>query len=115
MNRLETMTPAGIGPPPRPQELPTPPRFNGNCDDLFSWKTSINIKLIGDASQFTDDQYRLSYVFNLLEGRARNQIQGYVRNNRIDLTDVPALFVILDRVFRDPDPIGTATRTLHAL
>ena len=96
IHRLETMTPAGIGPPPRPQELPAPPRFNGNRDDLLSWKTSVNVKLTGDASRFTNDQHCLSYIFNLLDGRARNQIQGYVRNNRIDLMDVPALFIILD-------------------
>ena len=36
MNCLETMTPAEIGLPSRPQELSAPLRFNGNHDDLLS-------------------------------------------------------------------------------
>jgi hypothetical protein len=97
------------------QDLPAPPRFNGDRSRLKAWKNSVNIKLNGDAAKFPDAQHRLAYIFGLLEGKAADQIQPYVLPTGINLTDVPALLNILDRAFGDPDPVGTATRAFRAL
>jgi hypothetical protein len=100
---------------PKTQDLPAPPRFNGERSRLKAWKNSVNIKLNGDAAKFPDAQHRLAYIFGLLEGRAADQIQPYVLPTGINLTDVPAMLAILDRAFGDPDPVGTATRAFRAL
>jgi hypothetical protein len=100
---------------PKTQDLPAPPRFNGERSRLKAWKNSVNIKLNGDAAKFPDAQHRLAYIFGLLEGKAADQIQPYVLPTGINLTDVPAMLAILDRAFGDPDPIGTATRAFRAL
>ena len=95
MTWLEATTPTETS-RPRPWELPAPPKFNRTYEDLLLWKTLVNIKMTDDASQFTDNQHRLSHVFNLLEGKARNQIQDHVPNNQIDLVGISTLFAILD-------------------
>ena len=75
----------------------------------------MNIKLNGNAAKFPEAQHRLAYVFGLLEGKAADQIQPYVLPTGINLTDMPALLNVLDRVFGDPDPVGTATRAFRVL
>jgi len=42
-----------------------------------------------------------------------DQIQPYVFTTGINLPDTAALLAILDPAFGDPDPSGTATRTLR--
>jgi len=112
---LATMAPTEAPTHPKTQDLPAPPKFNGDRTRLKAWKNSVNIKLNGDAAKFPSPQHQLAYVFGLLEGKASDQIQPYVLGTGINLTDIPALFAVLDRAFGDPDPVGSATRALRAL
>jgi hypothetical protein len=102
-------------PRPKPQELPAPPRYNGDRARLKAWKNSVNIKLTGDTAKFPDENHKLAYVYGLLEGKAMDQIQPYVLATGINLPNIAALLAILDRAFGDPDPAGTATRALRSL
>jgi hypothetical protein len=102
-------------PRPKPQDLPAPPKYNGDRARLKAWKNSVNIKLTGDAAKFPDENHKLAYVYGLLEGKAMDQIQPYVLATGINLPDIAALLAILDRAFGDPDPSGTATRALRLL
>jgi hypothetical protein len=104
-----------VDPRPKPQDLPPPPKYNGDRARLKAWKNSVNIKLTGDAAKFPDENHKLAHVYGLLEGKAMDQIQPYVLATGIDLPDIAALLAILDRAFGDPDPSGTATRALRAL
>jgi hypothetical protein len=102
-------------PRPKPQELPAPPKYNGDRARLKAWKNSVNIKLTGDTAKFPDENHKLAYVYGLLEGKAMDQIQPYVLATGINLPNIAALLAILDRAFGDPDPAGTATRALRSL
>ena len=61
-------------PRPRLQELPPPPKYNGDHTSLKAWKIPVNIKLTGDTAKFPDDNHKLAYVYGLLEGKAMDQI-----------------------------------------
>lgn len=116
LNRVVLDTPENsLTRPAKTQELPTPPKFKGERSQLKAWKNSINIKLTGDAAKFPNNQHRLAYVYGLLDGEAKSQIEPYVLPTGINLADVAALTAILDRAFGDPDPVGTATRALRVL
>ena len=112
---LTNLGPGGPHPSTKTQDLAAPPKFNGDRSHLKAWKNSVNIKINGDAAKFPTTQHRLAYIFGLLEGKAVDQIQPYVLPTGINLTDVPAMLVILDWAFDDPDPVGTATRAFRAL
>lgn len=71
--------------------------------------------MTGDAAKFPNDQHRLAYVYGLLDGEAKSQIEPYVLPDRINLANIAALTTILDCTFGDPDPVGTATRALRDL
>jgi hypothetical protein len=73
------------------------------------------MKLGGNASCFLDSQHRLWYIFELLVGQAFTQVKAYNTDEGINLADVPALIMVLEMVFRDPDGVAIVERKLKIL
>jgi phosphomannomutase len=73
------------------------------------------MKLASDASHFPNLQPQLRYTFGLLVGQAFMQVEAYITDEGINLADVPALIMILEIAFRDPDHVATAERKLEML
>jgi hypothetical protein len=102
-------------PTPKPIELPHPPAFSGDHEELLNVISKVRSKLAGESSWYTDDQHKLRYVYGFLKGNAQNQIQPYILPNKIKLDNVEALISILEAAFGDPDQVGTASAELDKL
>ena len=71
LNRaLAAITPSDPASRTKTQELPAPPKYNGDRARLKGWKNSVSIKLNGDAAKFPDEQHKMSYVYVLLARKA---------------------------------------------
>jgi hypothetical protein len=66
------------------------------------------MKLAGDASSFPNPKQQLHYTSGLLVGQAFTQVIVYIMGEGIKLADVPALIMVLEMAFRDPDLVVTA-------
>ena len=55
---LTNLAPAAAHSTMKTQDLYAPPKFNGDRSRLKAWKSSVNIKLNGDAAKFPDAQHR---------------------------------------------------------
>ena len=106
---------APTAPRQKPANISDPPKFSRKREDLEGLKNMINVKLTGNAEQFPSDQHCLGYVYGQLEGNALAQVQAYITETGITLTNVVALLEILQTAFGDPDVQGTATRELRKL
>lgn len=73
------------------------------------------LKAHGDFSWFTDDQYKLCYVYGFLMGNVEKQIQLYVLADRINYKNVEAFVTILKAACRDPDQVGITSAKLDKL
>jgi hypothetical protein len=73
------------------------------------------MKLAGNASCFPNSQHQLRYTFGVQVGRAFVQVKAYITDEGTNLTDVPALIIVLETAFRDPDHGVTAERKLEIL
>jgi hypothetical protein len=96
-------------------ELPHPPKYSGDRKELPNFISKVRSKLAGENGRFSDDQYKLRYVYGYLQGNAQNQIQPYIQTDKISLDDVEALIKILEATFRDPDEVGMASGELDHL
>ena len=61
---------------------------------------------------FLDEQSRLRLAINCLAGEAMDQVQQYVKADRVDLENVEALIDILDEAFGNPNRIAEAEAKL---
>jgi hypothetical protein len=73
------------------------------------------MKLAGDASCFSNPQHQLCYTFELLMGLAFTQVETYILDSDVNLTDIPVLITILETAFGDPDSIAIVERKLEVL
>jgi hypothetical protein len=73
------------------------------------------LKLAGEKGHFSDNQYKLCYIYGYLKGNAQNQIQPYIQIDNISLEDIEALIKILEATFGNPDEVRTASAELDHL
>src|SRR5437763_11809578 len=60
-------------------------------------------------------QVKLYYAFNALSEPAAAQVLPYVRDNRVDLTDLAALIRILENAFGNPNRVRDAENKLFSI
>ena len=108
---------ANAQPAPLPASFPVPDPecYDGNRDKLPLFKSHLLMKLQGDDARFPTEQHKLRYTVGLLQGNAFAQIQPYILETTIDLTNVTALLHVLEATFGYPDRTGTAERKLETL
>ncbi len=99
----------------RPATVPLPDAFEGDLTAYLDFKTKLNNKFRADAPTFRNEQHCLSVAVSLLKKGAADIMRPYLREDRIDLTDITEFWEVLDRAFDDPDRKGTAERNLRAL
>jgi hypothetical protein len=95
--------------------LPHPPEYSGDRKELPNFISKVHSKLAGDNSHFSDDQYKLRYIYGYLKGNMQNQIQPYIQTDNISLEDVEALIKILEATFGDPNEVRMASGELDYL
>src|SRR5919205_715847 len=92
-------------------KLPKPEPFSGDREKLRTFLGQLRIQ----CATITDPQASLRYAFSLLRGVAAAQILPYVKNDRIELTDLAALVTILENAFGNPNRQREAERKLITL
>jgi hypothetical protein len=96
-------------------KLPLPTTFSGDCKDLPNPASNIHCKLHREDSHFTENQYKMHYIYGYLKGNAQNWIQSEIHPNKIQLNDVGSLSSILQGAFSDPNKLGTTYTILNYL
>jgi hypothetical protein len=99
----------------QPASIPDQEKFDGSRDKLQLFVSHLCMKLADNASLFPNLQHQLQYTFRLLVGQAFAQVEAYITNEGINLTDVLALITVLKTAFRNPDYVAVAERKLEAL
>ena len=80
----------------KPRDLLALPKYKGDRVRLKAWKNSVNIKLTSDIANIPNTKNKLAYLYNLLEGKAMDQIQPYILAAGIDLSNIATLLTIRD-------------------
>jgi hypothetical protein len=96
-------------------ELPHPPEYSGDRKELPNIISKVHLKSAGENRCFSNDQYKLCYIYGYLKGNAQNKIQPYVQTNKISLDDIKALIKILEAAFSNPDEVRMASGELDYL
>jgi hypothetical protein len=86
-------------------KLPYPADYSGVRKEVPHFTSKVHLKLVGENSHFSDNQYKLCYIYGYLKGNTQNQIEPYIQTNKISLEDVEALIKILEATFGDPDEV----------
>ena len=68
-----------------------------------------------DKIPFPNELSRLRLVINCLAGEAMDQVQQYVKADRVDLENVEALIEILEEAFGNPNRVAEAEAKLYSL
>jgi hypothetical protein len=55
-------------------ELPYPPKYSGDRKELPNCITKVHLKLIGENSQFSNNQHILYYIYSYWKGNSQKQI-----------------------------------------
>ena len=92
-----------------------PAPFSGNRADLQRFKFALGLSL-ASSERFSDDQHRLRYCFQLLQGEAFQVMMPFLAaNGRISLDSSEAFLKELTRIFGDSNEVITASRELERL
>ena len=89
-------------------KIPFPDKFDGTRSKLQAFTTQLQLKVVS----FPDEQSKLRLAINCLTGEAMDQVQQYVKADRIDLENVEALIDILEEAFGNPNCIAEAEAKL---
>ena len=92
-------------------KIPFPDKFDGTRLKLRPFTTQLQLKVVS----FPDEQSRLHLAINCLAGEAMDQLQQYVKADRIDLENVEALIDILEEAFGNPNCVAEAEAKLCSL
>ena len=60
------------------QKLPDPPKFNRTRSELRTWTHQLDVKINGNIERFPDDNIKISYTYELLEGKALKWAEQYI-------------------------------------
>jgi hypothetical protein len=82
---------------------------------LQAFVSHLHMKLAGNTSRFLKPQHQLQYSFGLLMGQGFAQVEAYITDKGINLTDVPVLITVFEMVFEDLDRVTRAEQKLEAL
>ena len=88
-----------------------PDKFDGTQSKLRAFTTQLRLKVVS----FPDEQSRLRLTINCLAGEAMDQVQQYVKADRVDLKNVEALIDILEEAFGNPNRVAEAEAKLCSL
>ena len=92
-------------------KIPFPDKFDGTQSKLRAFTTQLRLKVV----LFPDEQSRLRLAINCLAREAMDQVQQYVKADRIDLENVEALIDILEEAFGNPNRVAEAEAKLCSL
>ena len=92
-------------------KIPFPDKFDGTRSKLRAFTTQLRLKVVS----FPDEQSRLRLAINCLAGEAMDQVQQYVKADRVDLVNVEALIDILEEAFGNPNRVAEAEAKLCSL
>ncbi len=119
VNRLA----ASVPPTPAPAstaarhliKIAEPAPFAGRRDALRQFRNQVTLAL-ADHHRFADDQHRLRYVFQLLQGEALAVMEQHLQpDGHIAFATAQDLLAELTRVFGDSNEKATAARDLERL
>jgi len=97
---------------PRQQnKIPNPERFDGTRTKLKPFITQLRLK----AATYSDEQSKLRLAVNCLTGEALDQLQPYVRDDRIALETLAELITVLDIAFGNPNRVAEAEAKLYSI
>ena len=85
--------------------------YLGSRDELRTFLTKLRTR----CSTILDVQAKLRYVFNVLSDPTAAQILPYVRDDQIELADLPALIAILKNAFGNPNRVRDAENKLFTI
>ena len=88
-----------------------PDKFDGTWSKLRAFTTQLRLKVV----LFPDEQSRLRLAINCLAGEAMDQVQQYVKADRVDLENVEALIDMLEESFGNPNRVAEAEAKLCSL
>ena len=92
-------------------KIPFRDKFDGTRSKLRAFTTQLQLKVVS----FPDEQSRLRLAINCLAGEAMDQVQQYIKADRIDLENVEALIDILEEAFGNPNHVAEAEAKLCSL
>ena len=92
-------------------KIPFPDKFNGTRSKLRAFTTQLRLKVVS----FPDEQSRLRLAINCLAGEAMDQVQQYVKADRVDLDNVEVLIDILEEAFGNPNRMAEVEAKLCSL
>ena len=108
LNRLtRTVTPATAP----AEKLPKPEPFTGERDKLRPFLAQLRLQ----TATRPDVQSRLRYAISLLRGDALNQVLPYIRDERVELSDLAALITILENAFGNPNHVKDSEYKLNTI
>ena len=85
--------------------------YFGNKEELRTFLAKLRTR----CATMPDNQAKLRYAFNALSGPAAAQVLPYVRDDRVDLTDLAALIKILENAFGNPNRVRDAENKLFSI
>lgn len=97
------------------EKMPDIEIYNGDRDKLTAWITDLKIKMNANRDRFASEQSKLAYAVSRLGGKAKDQVNVYIKEDTIDLENLAAFIKVIETAFGDPDRKGTAQRTLTNL
>ena len=108
---------AAAAPTPRPNliKIAEPAPYSGCRDGLKQFKNKLTL-MLADQHRFADEQHRLRYCFQLLQGEALAIMEPFLRDDsHIAFETVKDFLKELTRVFGDSNEKATAARELERL
>ena len=114
----QTPAPTIVLPPTQPYAPPPirdPEVFDGDRTKYRACRAHLKLKMDADSHRFPDEVSKLRYTIGLLLGQAFAQIEPYIMDNGIDLSNVKHLMDILDILFGDPNRKITAQAAMRNL
>ena len=97
-------------PEDRCQKFPDSPGFSvSDRTQLKGWIAQLQMVIRHKPAIFPDEQRKMRYVFNCLQGVTLGQVLPHVRQDgTIGLEDLPACIQLLEAAFGDRDLVATA-------
>ena len=93
------------------ERIPMPEKFDGTRSKLRAFLTQLRLKV----ANYPNEQSKLRLAINCLTGDAMDQVQAYVKNDKVNLEDLAALIEVLDTAFGNPNKVAEAESKLSSI
>lgn len=97
------------------EKLPDIEVYTGDRDKLEAWITDLKIKMNANKDRYPTEQSKLAYAVSRLGGKAKDQVNVYIKEDNIALDNIAEFIAVIETAFGDPDRKGTSQRTLISI